>query len=200
MKNVFKIAFFLVVAVTVYFGIFGKHNPFSPQIKYIDGKPYEVIKHEIDTVDIVKTKVVTKQGADIYHDTTIFVPTPVNVDTLELIKQYFSKNVYRDTLHLPDTLGYVVVQDTISKNKIESRRYTASVKQRTIRETLIVKDLPKNHIYYGLNMSFDKTNFVNSIGGGLMFQTKTDKVYSLNLGVSSNLTPIIGTSLYWKLK
>ena len=200
MKNIIKIAAGLAALVAVYFGVFGKHNPFSPQIKYIDGKPYEVIKHTIDTVDIVKTKVVTKKGEDIYHDSTIYVPIPMNVDTLQIIKEYFAKNVYKDTLQLPDSLGSVYVQDTISKNKIESRKYTASVKQRTIKETLIVKDLPKSHIYYGLNMSLDKPNFVHSIGGGLMLQTKTDKIYSLSVGVTSNLTPVIGTSLYWKLK
>ena len=37
----------------------------------IEGKKYEVIKHEIDTVDIVKTKVVTKKGDDIYHETLL---------------------------------------------------------------------------------------------------------------------------------
>ena len=200
MKNIIKIIAALLVLVLVYFGIFGKHNPFSPQIKYIDGKPYEVIKHEIDTVDIIKTKIVTKKGEDIYHDTTIYVPTPINVDTLEVIKQYFSKNVYKDTLQLPDSLGFVTVQDTISKNKIEARKYTANVKQRTIKETLIVKELPKNHIYYGLNMSLNKPDFVHSLGGSLMLQTKTNKIYTIGIGVTTNLTPIVSTSLYWKLK
>lgn len=200
MKNLVKIAVGLLVLILVYFGIFGKHNPFAPQIKYIDGKPYEVIKHEIDTVDIVKTKIVTKKGEDIYHDTTIYVPIPINVDTLQIIKDYFAKNVYKDTLQLPDSLGFVAIQDTISKNKVEARKYTANVKQRTIKETLIVKELPKNHIYYGLNMSLNKPDFVNSIGGSLMLQTKTNKIYTLGIGVSSNLTPIVSTSLYWKLK
>ena len=200
MKNIIKIAALCALFIGIYFGIFGKHNPFSPQIKYIDGKPYEVIKHDIDTIDIVKTKVVTKKGEDIYHDTTIYVPIPINVDTLEVIKQYFAKNVYKDTLELPDSLGFVAVQDTISKNKIEARKYTANVKQRTIKETLIVKELPKNHIYYGLNMSLDKPDFVHSIGGSLMLQTKTNKIYTFGVGVTTNLTPIVNTSLYWKLK
>jgi hypothetical protein len=65
MKNTFKIAAGLVFLIALYFAFFGKHNPFSPEIKYINGKPYEVIKHEIDTIDIVKTKVVEKKGEDI---------------------------------------------------------------------------------------------------------------------------------------
>ena len=200
MKNIIKIVAGLIALIAIYFLIFGKHNPFSPQIKYVNGKPYEVIKHEIDTIDIIKTKIVTKKGEDIYHDTTIYVSIPVSVDTMQIIKEYFAKNVYKDTLQLPDSLGFVAIQDTISKNKVEARTYTANVKQRTIKETLIVKELPKNHIYYGLNMSLNKPDFVHSIGGSLMLQTKTNKIYTLGIGVTTNLTPVVSTSLYWKLK
>jgi hypothetical protein len=200
MKNIIKIVAGLIALIAIYFLIFSKHNPFSPQIKYVNGKPYEVIKHEIDTVDIIKTKIVTKKGEDIYHDTTIYVSIPVSVDTMQIIKEYFAKNVYKDTLQLPDSLGFVAIQDTISKNKVEARTYTANVKQRTIKETLIVKELPKNHIYYGLNMSLNKPDFVHSIGGSLMLHTKTNKIYTLGIGVTTNLTPIVNTSLYWKLK
>jgi len=54
----------------------------------IEGKKYEVIKHEIDTVDVIKTKVVTKKGDDIYHETIVEkeVFIPANVDTAALLK------------------------------------------------------------------------------------------------------------------
>ena len=42
-----------------------------------------------------------------------------------------------------------------------------------IKETLIVKDLPKNQVYICLSGGFDKVNVVNFIGGnvGLMYAT-----------------------------
>jgi hypothetical protein len=200
MKNIFKIAFSLVIVVVVYFAFFGKHNPFSPEIKYINGKPYEVIKHEIDTIDIVKTKVLEKKGEDIYHDTTIFVQVPMNVDTMEIIKQYFAKNVFKDTLHLPDSLGYVAVQDTISKNKIETRKYSANVKQRTIKETTIVKELPKAQLYWGVGLGLDKVNYVNNVNANLLFKSKCDRIYGLGGGVDINKTPFVNASIYWKIK
>jgi hypothetical protein len=200
MKNIFKIAFSLVIVVVVYFAFFGKHNPFSPEIKYINGKPYEVIKHEIDTIDIVKTKVLEKKGEDIYHDTTIFVQVPMNVDTMEIIKQYFAKNVFKDTLHLPDSLGYVAVQDTISKNKIETRKYSANVKQRTIKETTIVKELPKAQLYWGIGLGLDKVNYVNNVNANLLFKSKCDRIYGLGGGVDINKTPFVNASIYWKIK
>lgn len=198
--NKFKIIAGLVIVIVVYFSLIGKHNPFSPQIKYVNGKHYEVIKHDIDTIDIIKTKVITKQGKDIYHDTTIFVQIPVNVDTLEIIKMYFAKNVYKDTLHLPDSLGYVVLKDTISRNTIESRMFTANVKQRTIKETTIVKELPKTKIFWGVGMGFDKVNYINNISANILINTKCDKLYNIGVGADINKTPFVNASIYWKIK
>ena len=199
--KLFKLALIVVVgALALNFIVNGFHNPLKPNIKYVDGKPYEVIKHDIDTIDIVKTKVITKQGKDIYHDTTIYVQVPMNVDTMAIIKNYFAKNVYKDTLHLPDSLGYVILLDTISKNTIESRMFTASVKQRTIKETMIVKELPKTKIFWGIGMGFDKTNYIHHVGANLLINTKCDKLYNIGAGVDINKTPFINASIYWKLK
>lgn len=200
MKLLKLAALMIVGALALNFIVNGFHNPLKPNIKYVNGKAYEVIKHEIDTIDIVKTKVITKQGKDIYHDTTIFVQVPMNVDTMAIIKNYFAKNVYKDTLHLPDSLGYVILLDTISKNTIESRMFTASVKQRTIKETTIVKELPKTKIFWGIGMGFDKTNYINHVGANLLINTKCDKLYNIGAGVDINKTPFINASIYWKLK
>ena len=37
----------------------------------IDGKKYEVLKHTIDTIEVEKTKIVTKKGADIIFNSTL---------------------------------------------------------------------------------------------------------------------------------
>ena len=200
MKIAKIIAILVIVAFAYSFLKNGLYNPLKPNIKYVDGKPYEVIKHELDTIYIVKTKVITNQGKDIYHDTTIFVQVPMNVDTLEIIKMYFAKNVYKDTLRLPDSLGYVVLLDTISKNTIESRMFTASVKQRTIKETTIVKELPKTKIFWGVGMGFDKVNYINNVSANLLINTKCDKLYNVGLGVDINKTPFVNASIYWKIK
>jgi len=201
MKKIIQISFLLmIVAIAIYFKLNGVHNPFSPTIKYVNGKPYEVIKHDIDTTYITKTKIKEVKGEDIIHDTTIFVQIPVDVDSMAIIRAYFAKNVFRDTLKLDDSLGYVTVQDTISQNKILARKYTASVRERTIKETTIVKELPKSQLYWGLGASFDKVNFVNNINTNLLYKTKCDKIYGLGGGVDINKTPFINASIYWKIK
>ena len=176
----------------------------------IAGKAYEVIKHDIDTIDIVKTKVVTKKGEDIYHE-TIKHDTAIkliNVDTVALLHDYFAKNIYKDTLHLPDSLGTVAVTDTIYKNQLLGRTFNASVKQRTIKETMIVKELPKTKVFYGLEGGFNKADFVSSVGAGILINTKKDKIVQLGLGVNNKttdgtnggFTPYIRGGVYWKIK
>jgi hypothetical protein len=177
---------------------------------YIEGKAYEVIKHDIDTVDIVKTKIVTKKGEDIYHETIVEkeVIIPTIVDTAALLKDFFAKNVYKDTLQLPDSLGTIAMIDTITQNKILGRTFNASVKQRTIKETMIVKELPKTQVYYGLTGGFNKADVVSNVGAGLLIKTKKDKIYNLGIGVSNRvsdgtngtLSPYIGGGVYWKIK
>ena len=206
LKNI-AIAVLVVIVLLEYFNPGGK---MPGRTVRIDGKKYEVIKHDIDTFEVVKTKVVTKKGADIYHETIVEkeVIIPTIIDTAALLKDFFAKNVYKDTLRLPDSLGIVAVTDTITQNKILGRTFNASVKQREIKETLIVKELPKTQVYYGLTGGFNKADVVSNVGAGLLIKTKKDKIYNLGVGVSNRVTdgtngtlsPYIGGGVYWKIK
>ena len=201
----------IVIAALIVFVLLEWFNPggVMPGKKvFIAGKAYEVIKHNIDTIDIVKTKVVTKKGEDIYHETIKEVIIPTIVDTQALLHDYFAKNIYKDTLQLPDSLGTIAMIDTITQNKILGRTFNASVKQRTIKETTIVKELPKTQVYYGLTGGFNKADVVSNIGAGLLIKTKKDKIYNLGIGVANRVTdgtngtlsPYIGAGVYWKIK
>jgi len=176
----------------------------------IEGKKYEIIKHDIDTLEVVKTKVVTKKGEDIYHEVIVEkeVIIPTIIDTAALLKDYYSKVLYKDVLVLPDSLGTVAVTDTISQNRILGRTFNASVTQRTIKETTIVKEPAKTQLYYGLNAGFNKEDYVSAIGAGVILKTKKDKIYQLGLGVTNQttdgtnggFTPYVRGGVYWKIK
>jgi hypothetical protein len=205
-----NIALLVLIAIVV-FQQCGGNKKGTGEIVKVDGKKYELIKHEIDTVEVVKTKIVTKKGTDIVHevilhDTAIKL---IDVDTVALLHDYLAKYIYKDTLHLPDSLGEVSLIDTISKNKILGRTFNAKVKQREIKETLIVKELPKTQVYYGFTGGFNKVDVVSNIGAGVLIKTKKDKIFQLGLGVSNKvgtdgtsgvLSPFIGGGVYWKIK
>ena len=178
----------------------------------IDGKKYEVLKHTIDTIEVEKVKVVTKKGEDIIHEIidvdTLVLRELVNVDTAALLKDYLAKVIYKDTLKLDDGLGFVAVTDTIHKNRINGRTFTANVKERIIKEEMIVKEPAKNQLYYGLNAGFNKEDYVSAIGAGLILKTKKDKIYQIGLGVNNrtvdgtngSFSPYVGFGTYWKIK
>jgi hypothetical protein len=203
LKNIAIIALVALVAV----------KWLSPSEKvYVEGKPYEVIKNTTDTVTVVNTKVVFKKGKTVYEkviiEKKIEVPTPVLVDTMSLLKEYYSRASYKDTLLLSDSLGTIYILSTITQNKILDRTFNASIKQRIIKDTIAVKELPKTKIYYGPEGGFNHTNFVSHLGIGVLVKTKKDMVYSLGIGYSNqrvdktNLTwtPYISTGIFWRVK
>ena len=208
--NLKNIAIALLVAI-VLFQQCGGNKKGTGEIVKVDGKKYELIKHEIDTVEVVKTKVVTKKGEDIYHETIVEkeVIIPAVIDTAALLKDYYSKVLYKDVLVLPDSLGTVDVTDTISQNKIWGRTFNANVKQRIIKETTIVKELPKTQVYYGFTGGFNKVDVVANLGAGVLIKSKSDKIYQLGIGVANKvgtdgtngvLSPFIGGGVFWKIK
>jgi hypothetical protein len=178
----------------------------------IDGKKYEVLKHTIDTIEVEKTKIVTKKGADIIHEVidvdTLVLKELVNVDTAALLKDYLAKVIYKDTLTLDGGLGTIALTDTITKNRILGRTWDAKVKERIIKEELIVKEPAKAQLYYGLNAGFNKEDYVSAIGAGLILKTKKDKIYNFNIGVNNrtmdgtngSFSPYVGFGTYWKIK
>jgi hypothetical protein len=207
--NIKNIALLVLIAIVV-FQQCGGNKTKTGEIVKVDGKKYELIKHEIDTIEVVKTKVVTKKGEDIYHETIVEkeVIIPAVIDTAALLKDYYSKVLYKDVLVLPDSLGTVAVTDTISQNKILGRTFNASVKQRTIKETTIVKELPKTKFFYGFEGGFNKEDVVSHVGMGFLVNTKKDRIYNLGIGVANRvvdgtnggLTPYINGGVYWKIR
>ena len=173
------------------------------------------VKNKIEkTIEVPKyvPKYITK-------DETVTVEVPADVDSLKVVEDYYAKYIVKDTLNLtydfgPEitidslgtkpnpSLGLGFLTDTISQNRIISRKIEWNFQIPTIYNTKIVKELPKRELYYGLGAGFNKTDFIGSAKFGLLYKDKKDKVFGLDLGVinaNNNVTPYVGGSLYWKL-
>lgn len=148
------------------------------------------------------------QGEDIYHDTTIYVPTLVQVDTAEILKGFYVKMFKQDTIKLNNNQGFLYLSDTISQNKIISRTWTANVKPKIVREQAPPPPPIRNQIFLGVDGSWSQKDWVNSLGMGMMLKTKNDKLYHVGIGVanrtvdgtSGEFTPYINGGVYWKIK
>ena len=187
------------------------------QIVKVDGKKYELVDQKIDTVFVEKiVKVPTYVPKYITRVETVQVEVPIDVDSLEIVKKYFTTYQVKDTLQLTydfpknvtdslgnkpsPNLGWGVITDKISQNQITSRDIEWNFKIPTIYNTTIVKELPKTKIFWGIGMGFDKINFVNHVGANLLINTKCDKLYNFGVGVDINKTPFLNASIYWKIK
>jgi len=202
-KNIIIAILSIIILFNLIKGCGGKKEEKPTDTVKINGKKYDVIKKEIDTFYVEKTKVVKKPGKDIYHDTTIYVSVPQNVDTAKILSQYYAKNVYKDTLKLDDSLGFVSVIDTIKENTIHFRTFTAKVREKIIEQKIYLKELPKRQLYFGFEGTFDRAEMFRGVGTGVIYKTKSDKIYKANIGVlnlQNDLSPYINAGLYWKIK
>jgi len=189
------------------------------EIVKVDGKDYELIKQETDTIFIEKEVQVTKYVPKyITKEVIKEVEIPVDVDSLAIIKDYFSKVTVTETLNLDydfpkqvtdslgnkpaSSLGYGILTDIISQNRIESREIDWFFKIPTVYNTTIVKELPKLEFYYGFGLGMDQTNGLGNFTGNLLVKTKKMNIYGLNIGMSNQLgqyKPFVGGSMYWKI-
>jgi hypothetical protein len=214
--NTFKldiktIVLIILACIVAYYYFTDKSGDIPGETVKVNGKKYELISRKVDTVviDHYKTKIV--KGDDIYHETVVEknveVPVLTKVDTLTILRDFYKKVVYKDSLKLDNDLGMISITDTIYKNKVLGRKWNAYLKERTVKETTIVKELPKNQVYWGFNGGFNKEDVVSNVSAGLILKTKRDKLVQLNLGVANSntptgnkMSPYVGFGMYWKIK
>ena len=193
------------------------------EIVNVDGKDYELLDQKVDTVVVEKTvkvptyvpKYITKVVTE-----TVEVEVPIDIDTLKIVEDYFAKYEVKDTLNLTydfpsgvtdslgnkpnPTLGYGILTDIISQNQIQSRDVDWFFKIPTVYNTTIVKELPKNEFYWGLNGGFNKEDVISNVGAGLILKSKKNNLYQLGLGIQNNsntsqLAPFVTGGMYWKI-
>ena len=128
---------------------------------------------------------------------TIHDTIPSDIDTLSILKDYYAKYFYTDTLDL-DTLGNIVVNDTVSRNTIVSRRIKPNI---FIPTTTVHSNTTTNktRLYTGINISANKQS-LSQAGVNLMLKTKKSKMYGVGIGFNRDLQPVLSGSLYWELK
>lgn len=151
-----------------------------------------------------KDSIAYKPGKVITKDTTIYVEVPATVDTAKILANYFAKNIYIDTLKLRDSLGHVIVEDTISQNTIFGRRYTANVRKQVITNTVTISAPPLKavtQVYIGGELNYvDKD--MQLLSAGLLLKTKSDDIIGINAGairIDNKVQPFFGGKLYWKI-
>ena len=176
-------AFLLGAFAAFYFrGCFNETQLANKTIK-VDGKKYEVLVNKTDTEYIKKTETKYVSGADIYHDTTIFVEVPAKVDTSAILLDYYAKNVFTDTFNIQ--YGKFVIRDTVQFNKVLGRSYYADLLVPVITNTQVVKERPRVQVFAELGTGvYNKS--ISEVSAHLFLKTKKNTLYGVGAGVFDN--------------
>jgi hypothetical protein len=152
--------------------------------------------NRIETKTLTVYKTVTKRLAG----DTVFVPD-TNYNKLKeqyilLSKSYASRNLYIDTVKI-DSIGILVVNDTIQYNAIRKRTYKHDYKIPTITKTIIKKADPTRQLYLGMQLSVEPKplNYANA-QFGLLYKDKKDRMFGVHAGLSQSQIPYVGLSTY----
>jgi hypothetical protein len=118
------------------------------------------------------------------------------IDTLSILADYYAKYYYIDTIKI-DTIGYVVVADTITRNFIFSRNVVSNF---TIPTTTITntKYLNNREFYLGLKVQ-GRTDQLNYVGGELLFKAKKQQAYTIGVGLNNEFQPVISGGMFFKI-
>lgn len=198
----FKIDFLnLVIAILVIVLLFKQCNlePVEPAQPTVKRDTVWIYK---DSTVYSKPQVVKTISVPVEQWTKEYLP---DTNYAKLVKQYqdvvsqfLAKNVTKDSLKI-DSIGYVHVTDTVSKNVVTGRSYKYSLKYPVITNTITLPEKKKNQFYYGGGLQGGNINALDQINAGLLFKNKKDQIYNITVGLNSQGRIIYGANAYWKI-
>ena len=152
----------------------------------------EVVTHW-DTIKVETTKYVPKIVEKVVVDIDTF-STPI--DTVSVLKDYYAKYFYTDTIQI-DTLGSIIINDTITRNLISMRDVQSNIFIPTTTITNTVY-LYKREFFGGISVG--ATNqAVQNINGELLYVNKKRDAYGFGIGLNPDFQPVYTVRMYWKI-
>ena len=146
-----------------------------------------------DTVKVEQTEYVPQIIEKVVINIDTFT-TPI--DTVSVLKDYYAKYFYTDTIQL-DTLGSIIVNDTITRNLISFRDVQSNIFIPTTTITNTVY-LYKREFYGGISVGATNQS-VQNINAELLYINKKRQGYGIGVGLDPNFQPIYTGRLYWKI-
>jgi hypothetical protein len=165
----------------------------------------------IDTVLDIHDSVIIRKVPVIERDTsylptdTQYLPSPdyiVLKSRFEaLVKEHTIRNIYSDSLKL-DSIGYIVVSDSVQFNKLFDRSYKYHYEIPNITKTITIVEHPKktNQVYLGGGILGNKIKGVSGAELGLLLKNKKDQIYGVKISSDINGNVLYGVQSYWKIK
>lgn len=139
-----------------------------------------------------------------YHDTDTRYSPDTNYAILveqyhALVEELLAKHILVDTLRFGDSLGYVEIRDTVSRNSIVGRSYFSHLRMPSMTETVYQPMTPRGMLYLGGGMSWNGEHRLNQMSSGLLYQFKSDVILGASFGFNAQSGLSYGLQGYWPL-
>lgn len=156
-----------------------------------------------DSVIHSKPQIIERISVPIEYWSTEYLPD-TNYDKLlkqytELAEKFLASNIQKDSVKI-DSIGYVSVTDTVSRNLIIGRTTSYNLKYPIIKETITLPEKKRNQIYVGGLLQGNSAAVLNQITAAALLKTKKDQIYGATVGIDTRGQILYGGQIYWKLK
>lgn len=189
----------LVAIVFVLWLFFFKDSTYiNKKVDFSDMRNYRKLVEVHDTVYQQKTITKYKKGDSIPFVIVVqdSVQIPIH-DTIRIISDYSRIYAYSDTIKQDSNT--FVIRDTISQNKILSRSFEASLREKTIITKQLYVEKPKNALYLGFRGDFRPLNGLVVLSPSLMLNAKNKALIGLGFDLYNNGGFGYSGSLYLKI-
>jgi hypothetical protein len=196
-----NILFFVLIVAVIYLvldkaGIVGENKVKGPDTTIVR----DTVWHETNKTIVKEIQQVGGDEGYIPAAEDKYVST-ANYDTLlvkfnTLVKELTARKFYKDSLQL-DSIGYIVVKDTVQFNSLQKRSYNYFYKVPHVTETVTITKYapPTRQLFIGAGLG--KDNFQ----GGFLYKTRKDLLFGAYVAPPLKGVPLqFGVQAYWKIK
>ena len=143
-------------------------------------------------------KVATKEYVPKYiRKTIVNIDTfQAPIDTMSILRDYYAKYFYTDTIKV-DSLGFIVINDTVTRNLISMRDVQSNIFIPTTTITNTVY-LYKREFYGGISVG-STNQAVQNINAELLYINKKRQSYGFGVGLNPQWQPVYTVRMYWKI-
>ena len=146
-----------------------------------------------DTIRVAEKEYVPKYIRKTIVDIDTF---QAPIDTVSILKDYYAKYFYTDTIKI-DTLGTIVINDTVTRNLISMRDVQSNIFIPTTTITNTVY-LYKREFYGGISVG-STNQAVQNINAELLYINKKRQSYGFGVGLNPQWQPVYTVRMYWKI-
>jgi hypothetical protein len=118
-------------------------------------------------------------------------------DTIRIVSDYMRTYAYSDTINVDSNT--FVISDTISQNKIQSRKFEAKITEKTIVNTITKEAKAKNSLYLGFRGDLRPSNGLEVLSPGIALNVKNKALIGLNVDLGLNREIRYGLGVYFKI-